>query len=203
MRARPEPLRVAHLIESDGPGGAERVVAGLAIALQEAGGRNVVFLPADGEGWLARELAGSGVEIETYRLDKPLSPACARSLSASFRRYRVDVAHSHEFTMAVYGAWASWYAGVPHVITMHGSRYYAGRLQRRVALRTAMAGRTRVVAVSHQLGDAISRDLLIRRSRIAMIRNGVRFAPAAASTLREELSLAPGDRLLVALGNLY
>src|SRR3954469_2170808 len=161
MRARPEPLRVAHLIESDGPGGAERLVAGLARALQEGGGRNVVFLPADGEGWLARELAGSGVDIETYRLDTPLSPACARSLSLSFRKHRIDVAHSHEFSMAVYGAWASWYAGVPHVITMHGSRYYAGRLQRRVALRAAMAGRTRVVAVSRQLRDHLRRDLLM------------------------------------------
>ena len=26
------------------------------------------------------------------------------------RRHRVEVAHSHEFTMAVYGAWASWRA---------------------------------------------------------------------------------------------
>src|SRR5262249_18453120 len=128
---------------------------------------------------------------------------CARALSASFRRRRIDLAHSHEFSMAVYGAWASWHAGVPHVITMHGSRYYAGRLQRRIALRTAMAGHTRVAAVSHQLADQIRSDLLISRSRIAMIRNGVRFVPAATSALRDERSLRPGDRLLVAVGNLY
>jgi glycosyltransferase involved in cell wall biosynthesis len=184
MPSPSEPLRIAHLIECDGPGGAERVVAGLAVALQQqAGAGNVVFLPADGEGWLARELEGSGVEVETYRLDTSLSPACARSIAASLRRHRIDIAHSHEFTMAVYGAWASWYAGVPHVITMHGSRYYAGRLRRRLALRTAMSGRTGVVAVSNQLADHISRDLLIRRSRIEMIRNGVRFTPAPGSTL--------------------
>jgi glycosyltransferase involved in cell wall biosynthesis len=199
-----EPLRIAHLIEVDGPGGAERIVAALAVALQEAGARNVVFLPADGEGWLARELAGSGVVIEGYRLDRPLSPACARSLSASFQRHRIDLAHSHEFSMAVYGAWASWYAGVPHVITMHGSRYYAGRLQRRLALRAAIAGRTRVVAVSHQLAGHISRDLFVRRSRIEMVPNGVRFAGAAPrNAVRDELSLGPNDRLLVAIGNLY
>src|SRR5688572_19497521 len=38
-------LRIAHLIESDGPGGAERVVVHLATALQAAGAWNVVFLP--------------------------------------------------------------------------------------------------------------------------------------------------------------
>ena len=199
----PNPLRIAHLIESDGPGGAERIVAGLAGALQDAGAYNVIFLPAGGEGWLARELTGSGVVIEEYRLDAPLSPACARALSAAFRRHRIDVAHSHEFTMAVYGAWASWRAGVPHVITMHGSRYYAGRLRRRLAMRAAIAGRTRVVAVSHELGDAISRDLRVARSRIEMVPNGVRFTGPAQGTLREELALGPGDRLAVALGNLY
>jgi glycosyltransferase involved in cell wall biosynthesis len=199
----PKPLRIAHLIESDGPGGAERIVAALAATLQDAGTQNVVFLPADGEGWLARELAGSSVVIETYRLDTPLSPACARSLSAAFRHHGIDIAHSHEFSMAVYGAWASWYAGVPHVITMHGSRYYAGRLRRRLALRAAVEGRTRLAAVSHQLADHLSRDLLIRRSRIEMVPNGVRFAPATRVTLRDELSLGPGDRLIVAIGNLY
>src|SRR3954454_6520439 len=165
-------LRLAHLIESDGPGGGERVVADLATEFQVRGATNVVCLPANGDGWLARQLHGTGVAIEHFRIDQPLSPACAGSLAAGFRRHRIDLAHSHEFTMAVYGAWASWYAGVPHVITMHGSRYYAGRLQRRVALRTAMAGRTRVVAVSHDLADHLSRDLLIRRSRIEIIRNG-------------------------------
>jgi glycosyltransferase involved in cell wall biosynthesis len=196
---------IAHLIESDGPGGAERIVAALATTLQGSGTRNVVYLPADGEGWLARELAGSGVVIETYRLEKPLSPACARSIAASFTRHRIDLAHSHEFTMAVYGAWASWYAGVPCVITMHGSRYYAARLQRRLALRAAVSGRTRVVAVSHQLAAHISRDLLVRRSRVEMVANGVRLLPPAArqDLVRAELALGPDDRLLVAVGNLY
>jgi glycosyltransferase involved in cell wall biosynthesis len=133
-----------------------------------------------------------------------LSPACARSIAASFKRHRIDLAHSHEFTMAVYGAWASWYAGVPCVITMHGSRYYAGRLQRRLALRAAMSGRTRVVAVSHRLAGHISRDLAVRRSRITMVPNGVRVgAPSAPDPVRQELSLGPEDRLLVAVGNLY
>src|SRR5688572_25154001 len=97
-------MRIAHLIESDGPGGAERVVAQLATSLQAAGTENVVFLPAHGEGWLAEQLRGSGVAIEHFHVDRPLSPSCARSLTEAFRRHRITVAHSHEFSMAVYGA---------------------------------------------------------------------------------------------------
>lgn len=196
-------LRIAHLIESDGPGGAERVLAQLATALQAAGAWNLVFLPADGEGWLARELDGSGVTIEYYRLDRPLSPGCARSLQAALRRHRVAVAHSHEFTMAVYGAWASRRAGIPHVITMHGSPYYAGRLRRRLALRAAMAISGQRVAVSARLAGQLSCDLGIHRSRITIIPNGVPRVKPEPTTLREELGLQPGDRLLVSVGNLY
>lgn len=198
-----EGLRIAHLIESDGPGGAERVLADLATHLQSAGARNVVVLPADGEGWLARQLSGSGVAIEYFRLTTPFSPACARSLAAVLRRHEVAVAHSHEFSLAVYGSWASWLAGVHHVITMHGGRYYAGRLRRRMALRVAVACSGRTVAVSNSLAAQMSRDLWIPRSRIMTIANGVRHAAPGPTTLRDELGLEPADRLLVAVGNLY
>lgn len=198
-----EGLRVAHLIETDGPGGAERVVADLAIELQTAGAFNVVILPADGDGWLGRQLAGSGVSIEYFTLDTPLSPACARGIANVFLRNGISLAHSHEFSMAVYGAWAASLARVPHVITMHGNRYYAGRLQRRLALRAAIALSSRTVAVSSQLADHLSRDLWVRRSRIAKISNGVRHGAPQRTTLREDLQLGADEQLLVAVGNLY
>jgi glycosyltransferase involved in cell wall biosynthesis len=203
LQARVEGLRIAHLIESDGPGGAERVVAGLATELQAAGSENVVFLPADGEGWLARELEGSGVAIEHFEIDRPLSPHCARGLVRAFRRHRFDVAHSHEFSMAIYGAWAAWRTGVPHVITMHGGRYYNDRLRRRLAMRVAIAASDQIVAVSESLADAIASDLGVPRAKVAMLSNGVRHTEPGVVTLRQELRLSPGDRLVVAVGNLY
>jgi glycosyltransferase involved in cell wall biosynthesis len=196
-------LRIAHLIESDGPGGAERMVAGLARELQEAGAHNLVILPADGEGWLARELSGSGVAIEHFRLNRPLSLACARWLASVLRRHRIALAHCHEFSMAVYGAWAAWQARVPHLVTMHGGRYYAHRLRRRLALRMGAILGGRMVAVSHDLANQLGRDLWLPASRITTIANGVRYVPATHSTLRQELDLAAEDRLALAIGNLY
>jgi glycosyltransferase involved in cell wall biosynthesis len=196
-------LRVAQLIECDGPGGAERIVADLASTLRRAGAHSVVFLPENGDGWLARQLEDSDVAIEHFNITRPFSPACARSLAASLRRHDIDVAHSHEFSLAVYGSWASWLAGVQHVVTMHGSRYYAGRLRRRLAMRSAIALSGQTVAVSNGLADAMSRDLLVARSRIATIYNGVRHGGRQPTTLRDELGLRTGDRLIVSVGNLY
>jgi glycosyltransferase involved in cell wall biosynthesis len=195
--------RVAQLINTDGPGGAERVVAEVATALQASGVETVVFVPRDGEGWLERQLEGSGVTVDYCHIDRPLSPASARALAGAFRRHRIDVVHSHEFSMGVYGAWASWLAGIPHVVTMHGGRYYAERLRRRLALRAAVAVSADTIAVSTTCARDISRELVIRQSRIKMIPNGVRFVPPQRVTLRHELGLRTGDRLIVALGNLY
>ena len=195
--------RVAQLINTDGPGGAERVVAEVATALQASGVETVVFVPKDGEGWLERQLDGSGVTVDYCHIERPLSPASARALAGAFRRHRIAVAHSHEFSMGVYGAWASWLAGIPHVVTMHGGRYYAERLRRRLALRAAVAVSADTIAVSTTCARDMSRTLVIRQSRIKMIPNGVRFVPPQRVTLRHELGLRTGDRLIVALGNLY
>ncbi len=194
---------LAHLIESDGPGGAERMLASVAAELQAAGARNVVIVPAGGEGWLARELSGTGVQVELFRPDRPISLALARWLTMTLRRHRVALAHSHDFTMAVYGAWAARRAGVAHLFTMHGGRYYAERLRRRAALRIAVELSGSVVAVSQGLARHLSRDLWLHASRIVTIPNGARLAPVMRSTLREELNLGSADQLALAVGNLY
>lgn len=201
--ARWRGVRIAHLIESDGPGGAERMLASVAAELQAAGAENVVIAPAGGEGWLARELSGTGVQVELCSLDRPFSRPFASWLADTFRRHRVELAHSHEFTMAVCGAWAAHRAGIAHLFTLHGSRYYAGRLRRRVALRLATLLSGSVVTVSQTLRRHLSQDLWIPASRIVTIPNGVRPAPPVESSLRDELRLGSADQLVVAVGNLY
>src|SRR2546427_7302852 len=93
-------LRIAHVIETDGPGGAERVLAHLSTALQAAGAYNVAFLPADGEGWLARQLEGSGVTIEYFREEGRVSPACARALEAGVPPHPILVPPNPEVIIA-------------------------------------------------------------------------------------------------------
>jgi glycosyltransferase involved in cell wall biosynthesis len=195
--------RLAHLIETDGPGGAERMLASLASELQGAGYPGIAFVPARLEGWLEAELAGFGVPIEYIRLDRPFSPRFARDLAAAFRRHNVALAHSHEFTMAFYGAWAARLARVPHVITMHGSRYYAGRWRRRLALRWAARSSVTVTAVSRALAESLQRDLWLGRGKVTVVPNGIRPRSAARNGVRDQLGLRPGDHLLLAVGNLY
>lgn len=196
-------LRIAQLIASDGPGGAERMLADLSGALRAGGAEVVAFLPAKGEGWLTRQLQSSGVAVEGYRLDRALSPSFARWLAGAFGAHRINLAHSHEFSFAVYGAWSARLAGIPNVITMHGGRYHAAYLRRRILMRLATAASCRLVAVSEPTRDALSRDLHLAPSRITLVPNGVAFEPMAQSSIRAELGLGPIARIALAVGNLY
>ena len=105
--------------------------------------------------------------------------------------------------MAVYGAWAAKRAGAAHVFTMHGSRYYAERWRRRIAMRLAATFSASVVTVSQSLGRDLRRDLWLSADRIVTIPNGARHTAVTQSSLRDELRLAGTDQLAVAVGNLY
>lgn len=195
--------RLAHLIETDGPGGAERMLASLAGELQRSGYPGVAFVPARREGWLEGELANVGIPIEYIPLRRPFSRRFAQDLAAAFRRHNVVLAHGHEFTMAFYGAWAARLARIPHVMTMHGSRYYAERLRRRLALRWAARASVAVTAVSHTLAESLCHDLWLPNRSVTVVPNGIRPTTPSKDGVRAELGLKPGARLLLAVGNLY
>ena len=193
---------VAHLIEMDGPGGAERLVALLAGAVADAGARSIAFLPDGGEGWLTRELRLVGITVEHVPVDSHRRTIAA--LEALFRRHDVAVAHSHEFAMALCGTVAARRTGAGHVITMHGGRHYAGSWHRRLALRLAATHSGALVAVCREGARALRRDLWLSRRRVLTIPNGVLpHDPGPSAPLRNDLGLAEQDPLIVAVGNLY
>jgi len=195
-------VTIAHLIEMDGPGGAERLVALLAGAVSDGGARSIAFLPEGGEGWLTRELRLVGITVEHVPVDTHRRTIAA--LESGFRRHDVAVAHSHEFAMGICGTVAARRTGSGHVITMHGGRHYASSWHRRLALRLAATHSGAMVAVCREAADALQRDLWLPRRRVLTIPNGV-FPPDVTNPapLRADLGLAEQDVLVVAVGNLY
>jgi glycosyltransferase involved in cell wall biosynthesis len=199
----PARWRIAQLLESDGPGGAENVVVHLSRRLHELGAHIVVYVPARGQGWLRAQLEGSGVQFEVFDIERPFSPRFAKWLAASFETRKIHVAHNHEFSFAVYGAWAGRLAGVPQVTTMHGGRYYAEALRRRIALGIALRATAEPVAVSEVLKNHLTRDLFLPPESISVIPNGIPNSTAVDPGIRASLGLASSARLVVAIGNLY
>ena len=197
------PLRIALMIECDGPGGAELMMLELAKELRARGHTVLPVGLTHGTGWLGARFVAAGFEPVTFELRRPLDLAAVRALTAILREFRADVVHSHEFTMAIYGAAAAKRAGARHVITMHGGLYYAQVWRRRAALRWAARRSAALVGVSVATADALQRILGIGGSKLHVVPNGIPLRTGARGRLRSELAVAPGELLIVSVGNLY
>lgn len=196
-------MNIALMLESDGPGGAEKVLVYLAEGLRERGHAVFPVGPADGCGWLAAQFRERGFSPETFAVTRRFDPSCVRGLGQLFKQRSIDVVHSHEFGMAVYGGVASAISRRPHVITMHGGRYYDSNSRRRAALRWALRFSRAGVAVSRATRAHIEESLGLPSGSLHVVYNGMHFDPGDRSLVRAELGLADDALLIVAIGNLY
>lgn len=197
------PKRIALMLESDGPGGAEMMLFRFACELRARGHVVVPVGPAKGIGWLGELLRGAGFVPETVNITaRWLDVQRVRALTRIFREHRVDLVHSHEFEMAVYGSVAARVTGRPHIITMHGGTTVTNALKRRVPLRMAM----RLSACSTVVSDATARQfadgLGMPIERFAVVRNGVPVVQGDADRVRDEFNCHGAEVVLLAVGTL-
>jgi glycosyltransferase involved in cell wall biosynthesis len=193
-------LRIAMMLESDEPGGAEMMVFQLSDELRRRGHVIIPVGPERGVGWLGALFRSAGFSPEGFYVDRPIDPGGVRRLVQLFRRHRIDVVHSHEFTMAVYGTAASRLLGLPHLITMHGGLTVCNALRRRIALRWAMRSSDHSVMVSRATQQQFANDLGIDASSLTVVPNGVPLRRGVASAVRAEFGINEGDCVLLAVG---
>lgn len=202
MTGASAPRRIAMMLESDGPGGAEVMTLRLSEELRALGHTVVPVGPARGIGWLGERYRSAGFSPEHFHLRRPLDPGCVRGLMRLFRTHQIDVVHSHEFTMAVYGAAASRLLRIPHVITLHGSMTVGKALRRRVALRWAMRASRRTVVVSEATRRQFAAEFGVPESALTVVPNGVTVRPGQSSAVRAEFGIRDDERVLLAVGTL-
>ena len=189
--------------ETGGPGGAERMMLQLAEELRRRGHEVHPVGPADRSPWLRTRFRESGFEPLTYTTHGRLDPALLVQMTKLLRHMQADVVHTHEFVTSVYGGIASRLLQRPHVITMHGGRYYAERAYRRLALRWSARHSRALVAVSEATAADLVRSLRLAPSRVRVIYNGIRYSGGDRTAVRRELGLGDDEVLIVAVGNLY
>jgi glycosyltransferase involved in cell wall biosynthesis len=195
-------LRIAMMIETDGPGGAEMMIFRLSEELRRRGHTVVPVLPRNGVGWLGDLFRSAGFFPETFWLKRPIDPTAVGRLMRLFRRHNIDVVHSHEFTMAVYGSTAARLLGIPHLITMHGGLTVTKAMRRRIALRWAIRHSAHAIAVSRATGLQFAEDLGVRASTFTVVHNGVPLTSGNAEPVRTEFGCRDGDIVILAVGNL-
>jgi len=195
-------LRIAMMIESDGPGGAEMMIFRLSEELRRRGHVVVPVGPRNGTGWMGDMFLTAGFSPETYWLERPIDPACVGRFMQLFRRHAIDVVHSHEFTMGVYGSAAARLLAIPHLLTMHGGLTVTKALRRRIALRWAIRQSGFAVAVSNATREEFANDLGLRKTAFTVVHNGVPENAGNAERVRREFGSTGSETVILAVGNL-
>src|SRR6185437_16586733 len=195
---------ILHLIETGGPGGAEKVFLEIASRLQVDGLRNELAIGRDG-GWLANEARGRGLPVEIVPAQGSLSVGYLRRLLELIRRRDVRVVIAHLFGAGVYGSLAGLLARVPVITVLHGQSDIASDERFAAAKRWILAkGSRRVVFVSQALQTHLQGRLELPQGKATVIENGIDTAfltPSGDRSVRAELGITDDTFLIGAVGN--
>jgi glycosyltransferase involved in cell wall biosynthesis len=203
------PRRVLLALGTSGPGGAEQMLLQLACALRERGAAPALatFAP----GWMTERAQRLGLPVWIAPQRRGSDPLWIARFAGRLRREGIELLHTHEFEMNVYGAAAAWLARVPSLATLHGLEWGLARRRHLLAYRALYRDPSRLVAVSHDLARSVAPRLGRAAESFPVVHNGIplpALPPAAEraalrAAARAELGLPQAGPLLVAVGNLY
>ena len=213
-------LKVLHLIEDLGLGGAERLLTTLLPRLRDRGIAPEVASLGPRED-LVPVLRQAGVPVHVAGFSRPRQlMAAPRWIHDLLKRGRYDALHTHLARANLSGRVAASLAGVPVTSTYHDTDYEPEVLgdnpghrrwkQKAYQLADGLSIRAcpRVVAVSHYVARSIARRLHIPPDRVQVVYNGVpgdlvqEVPEATHLERRRELGLPATARVVLQVGRL-
>lgn len=201
---------VLHVIETGGPGGAEKMMVHLAAGLGPVYRSEAALIR---DTWLGAALRMREIPVTMLHHKsrgffgslRDLATLC--DLARLMRERRVAILHTHEFYMNTVGLIASKLTGIPLVATIHGKNYYAERLMRRLAYRFLGKFADQIVAVSEDVKSFLANHVGIPMNRIRVVPNGIPVGEEphheGLLTLRKSLGLDQHTYVVGTVGSLY
>lgn len=206
-------MKVLHVIEGLGRGGAERRLINDLTHLRGEGWRHLVcHLGADDT--LAAEIHALGIPVENLRVKRVSDWRTAlERLHAVIAAYQPDLIHSQLFWADCYARLLARWWGIPAVVTLQSSACRPGEFlySRKRHLAEYVLGRwsrCHYVAVSAYVREAALRYLRVPAERIRLIYNSVdmeRFGavePLRVAALRRSLGLDERALVMLVVGRL-
>ncbi len=202
--AHPGRLRVCHVITGFDTGGAERVLLQTVQRLDPTLFESLI-VSLRNRGPLSAEAERSGVETIHLGTGRRPGPATLWRLARIFRHRRVAIVHAYLYDASIASRLAGRWAKVPVVLTstrappdyLPRSAWWLDRLTARWC--------QRIIAVSKDTADVITRVEGITRQKIVVIPNGVdlhRFAPRDLREARTHWGIEEGMFVVASIGRL-
>jgi L-malate glycosyltransferase len=198
---------IAYVVNSLDPGGTERLVVEMALALQKRYRIVVYCLDTPGQ-WAAR-LREAGILVRCLWRQPGLDVALAARMARCLRLDGVELLHAHQCTPWFYGALARYLRPSTSLLLQEHGRFFPepDRPLRRAFNRLLVVPRTRrFVAVSADVADRLARYEGVPRARVEVVHNGTRPAPALdpgeRDSLRQEFGVAADEVLVGTVGRM-
>jgi len=196
-------IRVLHVIDTGGPGGAETVFLQTATRLDPARFQSTAIV--GGVGWLAKQFRGRTESPHVVPARGSFNVQYLVALARLARRHRSDVIAAHLYGSSVYASLVGTLLSIPVVSVLHGQSDVP-EAERFAAAKAAIVrrGSSKVIFVSERLQDHLQPRLRLRAAQCIVIPNGVDtevFRPERDRSLRTELGLSDEIALIGAIGN--
>ena len=197
-------IRVLHVIDTLGPGGAETVFLQTATRLDPARFQPTAVI--GGPGWLAEQLQESGLPPHMVSAKGSFNARYLWMLLRLARQHRSDVIVAHLYGSSVYASLAGTLLSIPVVSVLHG-QIDVSDAERFSSLKAAIVRKAsrKVIFVSERLEDQLRPRLRLSAAQCAVIPNGIDtriFRPSRDRSIRAELGISDDTTLIGAIGNI-
>jgi glycosyltransferase involved in cell wall biosynthesis len=199
-------IKILHIIESSGPGGAETVLLNIVNNLDKNTYHSIVVLLRIG--WLYQKLKEGGIPTILLSSVRSYDLGFLFRLWLNIKKHGVDLIHSHLPDVNLYSCLAGFTAGVPIVTTYHGK---VTKPQKKIDpdnLKYSLIRRlsTKIVTVSDWLKNDLVQTAQFPPRKLRTIYNGVdwkRFdLPSNSVTKRKELNIGLDEKVVGMVANL-
>lgn len=192
---------ILHTIETRGPGGAEILLFSMAEYLKEKKFSNYgLFIK---EGWMLTKFNDAGFKTVYKPLNKGIDIPFLINFVKIIKKLRIDIIHSHEFTMSFYSSIVSLLTSVKAISTFHGMNYHCDN-KRRQWMMKFIANISNIVTVSDDVKNRICTNTGIDADKIIVIENGIEFpSNTIQGNLKAELGLPKNSVLVGSVGRLH
>ena len=177
-------LRIVLALESSGPGGAENVVLLLAEALRAGGDEPIIASMRPG--WMTERAEAGGFPVWIEPQKRGVDLGWVARFAGRLRRERIDILHTHDFAMNIFGGAAALLSRTPALSTIHGRHWVTERPRRIRAYRILRWLGIPIVAVSEDLASFLVEGLGLRGDQLRVIHNGIVLPDPVAEPDRAE-----------------
>jgi glycosyltransferase involved in cell wall biosynthesis len=201
-------IKVLFLIDSLGPGGAERLMIDLLPALRDLGVDSEVIAIQERHGNpVADDLRAVGVDVSTIGIERLRERGALARVTAAIERANPDILHTQLEFADILGSVAASRLGIPSISTIHTldrpPRWTKEAARSRLTAWTLRRRTSRVIAVSESARNHVLRKAGLPKRHTAAIHNGIDLAPFVAVgaedrlRTRSELGIGSDDPVII------